>query len=71
VQAIKMLPTDQQVKVLKQLEQGLIPSLPGLPSISAPAGLPAGSKYSPSRKMWRDPAGKLYRADGTPVTNAE
>lgn len=38
------------------------PAIPALPS-----NLPAGSLYSPSRKMWRDPSGKLYDAGGNPV----
>lgn len=32
-----------------------------------PAGLPPTSQWSPSRKMWRDPSGKLYDASGKPV----
>lgn len=38
---------------------------PVIPSL--PQGLPAGSQYSPSRQMWRDPSGKLYDAGGNPV----
>lgn len=33
----------------------------------APSGVPAGSAYSPSRKQWRDPKGRLYNAQGQPV----
>jgi hypothetical protein len=32
-----------------------------------PTGLPPKSQWSPSRKMWRDPSGKIYDADGKPV----
>lgn len=35
--------------------------------IRRPAGVPEGSAYSPSRKMWRAPDGKIFNADGTPV----
>ncbi|MEY4299845.1 MAG: hypothetical protein RIR25_1081 [Verrucomicrobiota bacterium] len=38
------------------------PEIPPLP-----ANLQPGSQYSPSRKMWRDPAGKIYNADGSPA----
>lgn len=41
------------------------PKPPSAPVI--PKGLPPGSQYSPSRKMWRDPKGKLYDANGAPV----
>jgi hypothetical protein len=34
---------------------------------SRPRNLPAGSAYSPSRKMWRDPQGNLYDASGNPL----
>jgi hypothetical protein len=33
-----------------------------------PAHLPSGSQFSPSRKMWRDPGGRMYDASGRPVT---
>lgn len=32
-----------------------------------PKSLPSGSQYSPSRKQWRDPKGKIYDASGQPV----
>lgn len=32
-----------------------------------PQGVPPGSQWSPSRKMWRDSAGKLYDQSGKPV----
>lgn len=32
-----------------------------------PAGVPSGSQFSPSRKMWRDPTGKMYTAAGQPA----
>lgn len=32
-----------------------------------PAGVPEGSAYSPSRKMWRDPNGRLFNAEGQAV----
>ena len=31
-----------------------------------PSGVPPGSQYSPSRKMWRDPTGKIYDSAGAP-----
>lgn len=33
-----------------------------------PPHLPENSQYSPSRKMWRDPSGKLYDANGNPTS---
>jgi hypothetical protein len=39
-----------------------MPTAPTLPS-----GMPEGSQYSPSRKQWRDPSGKLYDANGKPL----
>lgn len=41
------------------------PAAPVAPPI--PTGLPPGSQYSPSRKQWRDPSGKLYDAKGAPM----
>lgn len=41
------------------------PAAPVAPPI--PTGLPPGSQYSPSRKQWRDPKGKLYDAKGAPI----
>ncbi len=38
------------------------PAATGVPS--APTGVPPGSSYSPSRKMWRTPDGKLFDATG-------
>lgn len=38
---------------------------PVIPAI--PKGVPPGSQYSPSRKMWRDPQGNLYDMNGSPV----
>lgn len=32
-----------------------------------PQNVPEGSAYSPSRRMWKDPQGKLYGPDGTPA----
>lgn len=32
-----------------------------------PPGVPEGSAYSPSRNMWKDPAGNLFGPDGTPA----
>jgi hypothetical protein len=32
-----------------------------------PTSLPPGSQYSPSRKQWRDPNGRLYDAAGRPM----
>jgi hypothetical protein len=32
-----------------------------------PAGIPPGSQYSPSRKQYRDPQGRLYDANGRPL----
>jgi hypothetical protein len=32
-----------------------------------PAGVPQGSQYSPSRKQFRDPSGKLYDETGKPL----
>ena len=32
-----------------------------------PAGLPQGSLWSPSRRQWRDPSGKVYDEDGSPL----
>lgn len=32
-----------------------------------PAGVPAGSAFSPSRQMWRAPDGRMFTADGRPV----
>lgn len=37
-------------------------ALPQLPS-----GVPAGSAYSPSRKMWRSPDGQIFDTSGKPV----
>lgn len=34
---------------------------------SRPATVPAGSQYSPSRKQWRDPKGKLYDEAGNAI----
>lgn len=34
------------------------------PVPARPSGVPAGSMYSPSRQMWRDPSGRLYDAKG-------
>lgn len=42
------------------------PVAPG-PLPPKPPHLPAGSQYSPSRKMWRTPDGKLFSASGAPV----
>lgn len=36
-----------------------------------PKGIPAGSQYSPSRKQWRDPQGKLYDASGAPLAGGD
>lgn len=48
---------------------GTPPSAPASSAApSRPGNLPAGSQYSPSRRMWRDPQGKLYKADGTPAS---
>ncbi|QPF87038.1 tail fiber domain-containing protein [Bradyrhizobium genosp. L] len=38
-------------------------SAPAIPA--PPAGLPAGSAYSPSRNQWKAPDGTIYNADGT------
>lgn len=49
------------------LPQGATPPAPG--SVAAPprpSGVPPGSAYSPSRKMWKDPQGKLYFENGIP-----
>jgi hypothetical protein len=35
-----------------------------------PQTVPQGSAYSPSRRMWRDPQGHLYDANGQPVQAA-
>jgi hypothetical protein len=32
-----------------------------------PSAVPAGSVYSPSRKMWKTPGGALFDANGKPV----
>lgn len=42
-------------------------SAPGTPPVvpKAPAGVPAGSAYSPSRNQWRAPDGTIYNADGS------
>ena len=41
---------------------------PAAPTASSrPSGVPEGSQFSPSRKMWRDPSGKIYDAQGNPV----
>lgn len=32
-----------------------------------PPALPAGSQYSPSRGLWRDPSGRIYDREGRPV----
>lgn len=46
------------------------PAQPAAPAVpTPPAGVPAGSAYSPSRKMWRDPSGKIYDAAGKPVAS--
>jgi len=36
-------------------------------AVRRPPSLPAGSQYSPSRKMWRTPDGKIFDASGNPV----
>lgn len=50
------------------------PAAGAAPAAAAPAAIPArppsvppGAQYSPSRHMWRDPAGKIYNATGQPV----
>lgn len=43
------------------------PTANGIPPL--PLGVPPGSAWSPSRQMWRDPAGRLYSADGDPLRN--
>lgn len=35
---------------------------------SAPNGIPQGSMYSPSRKQWKTPDGKIFNADGSPAS---
>ena len=35
--------------------------------LQPPPGLPPGSAYSPSRRMWRDPNGRLYDQTGVPI----
>lgn len=37
------------------------------PQIARPPTVPEGSAYSPSRHIWRDPAGKLYSDQGVPA----
>ena len=36
------------------------------PAMARPPSVPAGSQYSPSRRMWRDPTGRMYDETGTP-----
>lgn len=51
------------------------PQEPGAPAAAAPTpgppqrpgSVPEGSQYSPSRKAWRDPSGRIYDAQGNPV----
>lgn len=43
------------------------PSKPAASAPPRPSSVPAGSQYSPSRKMWRDPSGKLYNEQGQPA----
>ncbi len=38
---------------------------PAIPAV--PRGVPQGSAYSPSRRMWRAPDGRMFNADGTPA----
>jgi hypothetical protein len=44
-------------------------NLRGMPNAAPPRPqtVPEGSKYSPSRKMWQDPEGVMYNADGSPA----
>jgi len=43
------------------------PSPQAQPVSSIPPGVPPGSQYSPSRKQWRDPSGRLYDEQGKPL----
>lgn len=57
-------------EILRGLEKthGLSGDVTAAPAkIVQPPGIPAGSQYSPSRKMWRDPDGEMYDASGKPV----
>lgn len=40
---------------------------PNTSSPTLPPGVPSGSQYSPKRKQWRDPTGKLYDETGKEV----
>jgi len=75
-------PSGTLEKWRKQYGLGAAPAAPGATAPAAapkpppaataappprPATVPPGSQYSPSRKMWRDPSGKIYDAAGNPV----
>ena len=65
-------PTDEidaKIQALSTGKGGSATSAPGgIPPM--PSSLPAGSQYSPSRRQWRDPSGKLFDETGAPVTAA-
>jgi hypothetical protein len=50
-----------------QAAQGA-PAAPVKPAL--PQGVPVGSRFSPSQKIWQDPAGRFYSANGQPMTAA-
>ena len=53
----------------KLVRKPAAPTMPGAGAVpQRPQGLPAGSAYSPSRKMWRTPDGRMFDATGRPVS---
>ncbi len=46
------------------------PAAPANPAatMQRPPTVPPGSQYSPSRRMWRDPQGKMYDQQGNPAS---
>ncbi len=40
---------------------------PATNAVQTPSNLPPGTMYSPSRKQYRDPSGKLYDSTGRPI----
>jgi hypothetical protein len=58
----------QAAPAAQAIQGGQVVADPPPPAIpAAPRTVPAGSAYSPSRRMWRSPDGRMFSEDGRPA----